>query len=375
MLANMFKKNWFRFFKVQNTRECSVGLKENFDNLNKMKSWQVHSYGEDLILSTPRIPIINDPHEVLIKVEAASINPIDSDMQDGYGRSLLQVLRHFEMELPLTLGRDFCGTIVAKGIKANNRFQVGDRVYGCIPVHKQGSFAEYVLAEDKHICHPPEFVKPFEATSIVYTGLTAWSALFIYGNLLNHQPKNLRVLILGASGGVGTMAIQILKSMDATVVGTCSTDAIPLVTSLGIDKAYDYTQSNYKEEISNEDSFHIILDCAKFGPPNIPPSWKFKSYIGLNSFILSNADQHGLVMGSFYSIQSILCDTFKGFKDGKSIKWAFFTPSNDGLNYLNNLLQQNKIRPIIQKEYDFSDLPKAMDHMKKGHLRDRKSVV
>ncbi|KAK9888820.1 hypothetical protein WA026_001043 [Henosepilachna vigintioctopunctata] len=366
---------------LANTRRAALGFKfvrkitnacvhEKATNNYKMNAWQVHSYGDELLRSSTRTPIVNEVNEVLVKVEAASVNPIDLLMKEGYARTVLNVLRKSDMELPLTLGRDFCGTIVSKGLASNSKFKMGDKVYGFVPLHKQGSFAEYVLAESDHICFQPEHLKPTECTSVVYAAMTAWSALFITGGLQFENTKNKRILVLGASGGVGTMAVQLLKTQGVQVIGTCSTNAVPLVRSLGADEVIDYTQPDYLKQIA-ESRYDIILDCAKFGVNNLPTNWKFKQFITLNSPLMLNTDKYGLLPGVLKSATTLVGDNIVILKDGKVIKWGFFLPCKKGFELINGLLTKKEIRPITHKEFDFDEIPDALAEVNKGHLRGK----
>ncbi|KAL3280984.1 hypothetical protein HHI36_004209 [Cryptolaemus montrouzieri] len=363
MFCNFVRKNLGRF--KSEIRQLSGALaEEKLADQSRMQSWQVHSYGEDMLLSSIRIPIVYDTNEVLIQVEAASVNPIDVYMKDGYARTVLNLLRRNEMELPMTLGRDFCGTVVCKGLSVNSKYKIGDRVYGFIPLHKQGSFAQYVLADDGHICHHPKQLSPGESASIVYAAMTAWGALFITGGLQFGNSENKRVLILGASGGVGTIALQLLKSQKVHVTGSCSTNAVPLVKSLGADDVLDYTQPDYLKEISDR-RFDIILDCAKFGADNIPRNWKFKQFISLNSPLMLNTDQYGLAGGLLKSGGTLLGTNIPHLKDGKVIKWGFFIPSESGFKFVHELVKNREIKPMLHKEFDFGQLPDAFDEVKK----------
>ncbi|KAH1024120.1 reticulon-4-interacting protein 1, mitochondrial isoform X2 [Dendroctonus ponderosae] len=123
-----------------------------FKDDNKMLSWTVHSYGgvEELQFGGSRVPIISKPDDVLVKVKAASVNPIDAYMLGGYGKTSLQVLRNFEIEFPLILGRDFSGSVIGKG-HAVSEINIGDEVYGFVPIHKQGTFADIAVASKCHV--------------------------------------------------------------------------------------------------------------------------------------------------------------------------------------------------------------------------------
>ncbi|EFA04391.1 reticulon-4-interacting protein 1, mitochondrial [Tribolium castaneum] len=356
-------------YRGVSTNAVRVKLREQ----NKANAWQVHSYGDisELQFGKIRIPQIRHSDEVLINVEAASLNPIDNLMLGGYGRTLFQIPRKFEMELPLVLGRDFCGTVIYKGLEVGSSFSVGDKVYGFIPIHKQGTFSEVVVANKAHICKKPKDLTEAESASLVYATMTAWSALYLFGNLLVKGARGSRVLILGASGGVGTAAVQLLKSQGSIVYGTCSTDAMPLVRSLGADCIFDYKDSDYLKNVETGGFYHIILDCAKFGYENIPKTWKFGTYITLNSPLLLNTDKYGLVGGLLNSAATFLSNNIKPPGEKRCLMWGFFVPSGSGFQFINKLITDGQITPLIHKQFKFENLPEAFQELNKGHLRGK----
>lgn len=341
------------------------------DMQNRMQAWQLHSYGEDLQLTSARIPYITAPTEVLVKVEAATINPIDYMMKAGYGKTMLNLMRGYELEFPLTLGRDFAGTIVDRGLTVDKEYQVGDKIYGVVPVQQQGSHAETVLVDQANICHRPPDLLPVESASVLYTALTAWSALYLTGDLFLVPAKGCKVLIIGASGGVGTVAVQMLKSQGAHVVGTCSTDAVPLVQSLGANRVYDYRATDYVANVASEGKFDIILDCAKFGYQNVPSTWNYSKFITLNGNLLQHTDRYGLVPGLALSVADLLTPNISGVVRGRTVRWAFFAPSKDALLFVDKLLRRRKISPTIHKVFKFSEMNKAFETFAQGHMRGK----
>lgn len=340
---------------------------------NRMRAWQIHSYGDlgELQLSKTRLPIIASPKELLVKVEASSINPIDYMMIGGYAKTVANFFRKYELEFPLILGREFCGTILDKGQDVTDQFKVGDPIYGVVNIHKPGSHAETVIAEESLICHKPKNLSSVEAASIMYAGLTAWSALFITGELSIRNPKLSRVLVLGASGGVGTLAVQMLKSQGSTVVATCSSNAIPLVQSLGVDQTFDYADINFTNNIAEQGFYDIILDCAKFGYDKVPSEWRYNKFITLNSPLMNNTDNFGLLGGFAASAKDLLLANFAKCPQGQSVRWGFFTPSQSGIQFIDKLVKNGKINPVIHKVFKFDELPKAYECLQEGHLRGK----
>ncbi|XP_066141407.1 reticulon-4-interacting protein 1 homolog, mitochondrial-like [Euwallacea fornicatus] len=341
-------------------------------DIRKILSWTIHSYGDlnELQLIETRIPIITNPDDVLVQVKAASLNPIDLFMLGGYGRTSFQMLRNNEIEFPLILGRDFSGTIIGKGHEVTE-LNVGDEVYGFLPPYKQGSFTKAVIASKHCVLPKPKNLSHTESGAVAYATMTAWSGLFIFANMINRPNKGLKVLVLGGSGGVGTAAIQLLKSQGCVVYTTCSKDAIPLVTSLNPDVIFDKEDSDFEKNVQLEAKYNIILDAAKVGIDNIPNSWKYESYVTLNSPLLVNNDNYGLVGGLIKSAGNLTAANASRICSGKTVRWGYILPSNSGFKFIHELICQGKIRPIIQEQFGFNDLPLAMETLQKGHARGK----
>ncbi|ENN75892.1 reticulon-4-interacting protein 1, mitochondrial isoform X1 [Dendroctonus ponderosae] len=343
-----------------------------FKDDNKMLSWTVHSYGgvEELQFGGSRVPIISKPDDVLVKVKAASVNPIDAYMLGGYGKTSLQVLRNFEIEFPLILGRDFSGSVIGKG-HAVSEINIGDEVYGFVPIHKQGTFADIAVASKCHLLPKPKHLSHEQSASLVYTTMTAWSGLYLSGNMLCRQNKGLKVLVLGGSGGVGTSAIQLLKSQGCVVYSTCSNDAMRLVTSLGTDLAFDRNDPDFVRNVQSEGKYHVILDACNMGIENLPAGWQYESFVTLNSPLLVNNDKYGLFGGMLRSIGNLLNTNRSKICSGKTLRWGYFVPSRRGFEFIHTLICQEKIRPVIQQIFPFNELPSAIKTLTEGHARGK----
>ncbi|CAG9767665.1 unnamed protein product [Ceutorhynchus assimilis] len=358
------------FHQTRSFSQQALKLKKN----HRMSAWQIHSYGdiEELQLGESRIPVINSPEDVLVEVKAGSLNPIDSFMLGGYGRASFQVLRNYQIEFPLTLGRDFSGIVIAKGHGVDNdEVKIGDEVYGFVPIHKQGALAEAVLASKCHILPKPKNLTHEQSASLVYATMTAWSGLYLAGNMILKQTKGLRVLVLGGSGGVGTSAIQLLKSQGCVVYATCSNDAIELVKSLGADMVYDRNDPDFEKNVQLEGKYHIILDAANMGIQNIPSKWQYESYVTLNSPLLVNNDKYGLCTGLLTSARNLIESNATRICEGKTVRWGYFVPSNTAFKFINELICEEKIKPVIQQSFNFKELPLAMETLRKGHARGK----
>ena len=189
-------------------------------------------------------------NEVLVRVHAAAVNPLDWHYMRG-SPYFMRLGAGIGAPIDETFGVDFAGTVEAVG-DGVTRFSVGDAVFGA----RSGAFAEYVLVpEDRAIAHKPDNVSFEQAASIPIAAVTALQSLRDKGGL---QPGE-RVLINGASGGVGTFAVQIAKAWGAEVHGVCSTRNVEMVTALGADRVFDYTQENYTE---SGEQYDLIVDLV-----------------------------------------------------------------------------------------------------------------
>ncbi|KAF7385313.1 hypothetical protein V1477_000809 [Vespula maculifrons] len=372
--------------RLSSLAQVSPKYKEDVES--KMLAWQIHSYGDlnELKVSNVRIPIITNPTEVLIKVQAASVNPIDIAMIRGYGATLLNLMRKARnfggyaysdlIEFPLTLGRDFSGIVVSKGHNVGDKLRLGDQVWGIVPVDKQGCHANYVVVDSSLVNQYPKNLSYIEAASVLYAGLTAWSALWITGGLCYKTSigtrLNRRMLVLGGSGGVGTMAIQLLKAWNMHVITTCSSDAVNMVEKLGANVVIDYKQRDADAQIISEGPYDIILDCSNQGPDLInSKGYPYYTYITLNSPLLKNIDQLGLIAGTFKNLGDIFKYNIPKSNNKGSVKWGLFVPSETGMSMLHDFVECGQIVPVVKQIYPFQDLPAAYERVTQGHLRGK----
>ncbi|XP_065213648.1 reticulon-4-interacting protein 1 homolog, mitochondrial-like [Planococcus citri] len=357
------------------------------DFTGTMSAWQLTNYGDEsnlVLTENVEIPIITDPNQVLVKVSAASVNPLDVEMMRGFGSVLLSNMRQISSlcqdqstsETPLILGRDFAGTVVAKGNSAT-KFEIGDEVFGVVKPHDQGCHSEYTVTSESLVAKKPDFLSMEQASGILYTALTAWSALKISGNFIVVSPKDKRILVLGASGGVGSVAVQMLNAWGAQVVATCRSDAVSLVETFSPQVILDYTSPTYQSSVESAGKYDVILDAAGIGEkeleayvPHVNPGG---SLITLRSPLLNNIDTYGLLCGTVKSAIDLAVPNLTSgvFKKGSLIKWGFFMPLATAVEEISELVNKNKITPPIEKTYPFSSVPEAYSRMKAGHLRGK----
>ena len=214
-----------------------------------MRAIVYHRYGSPDVLQCTDVPNPTPADdEVLLKIRAASINPYDWHFLRGTPY-LLRLMAGFPKPKDPRLGADVAGTVEAVG-KNVTRLKLGDEVFGVC----RGAFAEYACASESKLVDKPENITFEQAASVPIAALTALQALRDKGQL---QPGQ-KVLINGASGGVGTFAVQIANSFGAHVTAVCSTKNLDRVRSIGADKVVDYTKEDFTKI---GDTYDLILDC------------------------------------------------------------------------------------------------------------------
>jgi len=204
-----------------------------------MQAVRIHAFGGPEVLQLEEVPRpVPAPDEILVRVHASGVNPVDWVMREGGNDALRSLLT-----LPLTLGIDAAGVVAAVG-SAVTTLRPGDAVYGQANFPGPGSYAEYVAARASQFAPKPASLSFVAAAGVPLAGLTAWTALFEQGQLRAGQ----RVLIQGASGGVGSFAVQFAKAKGAYVIGTASAGNLAYLWELGADEALDYRSQPLPEQ-------------------------------------------------------------------------------------------------------------------------------
>ena len=214
-----------------------------------MKAIRIHEFGGPDVLRTDNIAVpAPADDEVLVKVYATSINPIDWKIRKGASQA------KFPVTLPFTLGWDVSGVVEQKGDNVTG-FEVGAEVYSRPSPARNGAYAEYIVIKASEVARKPNTIDHVHAASVPLAGLTAWQGLFEHGKL----QKGERVLIHAASGGVGTFAVQFAKWKGAYVIGTTSEKNIDLVKQLGADEVIDYKNEQFDEKLKDVD---LVFDMV-----------------------------------------------------------------------------------------------------------------
>ena len=289
--------------------------------------------------------------EVLIKIRAAALNPLDYHfLRHTFIRRIMAKLSKVKILKP---GRDVAGEVEAVGRNVT-QFKAGDKVFGGC----NGAFAEYVCARESKLAIKPSKVSFEEAAATPVAGLTALQGLRDKAQL---QPGQ-KVLINGAAGGVGTFAIQIAKTLGGEVTGVCSTRNVELVRSIGADRVIDYTREDFT---SNGKQYDVIFDLVanhSFAEHRRALTPK-GIYIGAGMIGLS---------GSTFGLLSRLIPEL--------VRWRFVSQKSvslmakldtDHLNVLGALIAEGKVKPVIDRRYRLSEVPDAVSYLEEGHARGK----
>lgn len=289
--------------------------------------------------------------EVLVRVKAAAVNPLDWHYMRG-SPYFMRLGTGIGSPDDIRIGVDFAGTVEAVGDKVT-QFKVGDEVFG----GRAGAFGEYVLAEeDRAVAHIPDGVTFEQAASLPIAGLTALQALRDHGDLQAGQ----KVLINGASGGVGTFAVQIAKSMGAEVHGVCSTRNVELVRSLGADRVWNYKKENYTE---SDEKYDLIVDMV--GNHSLSRNRRVLSPDGRLVMV-------GGPTGNWFDVlmQPIGAMLVGTFVDQQLIVMLARLRKND-LSTLAELVQAGDVTPVIDRRFPLADVAAAIRYSEEGHARGK----
>jgi len=322
---------------------------------NPMKAIVYCDYGlANLKLEEIEKPTPNDD-QLLVRVRAASVNPYDWHFVEGTPKIMRLMGVGLRKPKDTRLGVDFAGTVEAVG-KNVTQFKPGDEVFG----GRGGAFAEYVCPRaNRAVALKPANLTFEQAASVNIAGITALQALRDNGKV---QPGQ-KVLINGASGGVGTFAVQIAKSFGADVTGVCSTRNVDLVRSLGADHVVDYTKDDFTK---SEQRYDVILDnvtnrslleCRRV----LTPKGKYVMIGG------GGPNDQGLIGPLANPIKAMLLSPFVSQEMGMMMADA----NQKDLTILGDLMQAGKVKPVIDRTYKLSEVPEAIRYLEQGHARGK----
>jgi NADPH:quinone reductase-like Zn-dependent oxidoreductase len=312
-------------------------------------------YGGSEVLRLARVacPVIAD-HEVLVRVHAAGLDRGTEHLMTG---------KPYVMRLGFGLrgpknpvsGRDVAGTVTRVGSSVT-RFAIGDEVYGIAP----GSFAEYAVAREDKLAGKPVNLSFAQAAVVPVSAGTALRALLDVGRVQAGQS----VLILGASGGVGTYAVQLAKAFGAEVTGVCSTAKLDLVTSLGADRVIDYTREDFADGTRRYD---LILDIG--GSPSVR---RLRRALGpRGTVVFVGGENGGSLTGMGRQLRGTLASPFLR----QRLALLLAKERATDLERLTDLIEAGKVTPSMDRSYPLGEAPNAMRLLEKGQVRGKVAIT
>jgi NADPH:quinone reductase-like Zn-dependent oxidoreductase len=321
-----------------------------------MKALQIIKYGEikdSLAFNEVSKPTVQ-ANDLLIEVKAAAINPIDKSIILGNLQGMLPI------PLPSTSAYDVSGVVIEKGSEVSN-FEIGDLVYSRVPQEQMGTLAEFVAVTSIAVSKKPGNISFEEAASLPLAGLTALQSLEYAG-----IKENDKVLIHAGSGGVGSFAIQYAKAKGAYVYTTTSTSNLEWVKALGADRVIDYKTEDYKSIAKDVD---IVFDTL--GQNYSLESFEVVKQGGIVVSIVGPLDEASAKMFGMadYKLPEELAKA-SSEKDAE-YKFIFMHPNGAHLNEIKSMIEDEKIKPIIDKVYPFSESIEAFNHLASGRAKGK----
>lgn len=306
--------------------------------METMKAVRIHAYGGSEVLRYEDAPRpIPGNGEVLIRVHAAGVNPVDWKVRNGY---LKDFLSH---ALPLIPGWDVSGVVEESG-PGGTAFENGDEVYSRPDLARDGAYAEYIVARESEVVKKPMSVDHVHAAAIPLAALTAWQTLIDAAELRAGQ----KVLIHAAAGGVGHFAVQLAKWKGAYVVGTASKHNHDFLRELGADDVIDYRTTRFEDVVGEVD---VVLDAI--GGETQKRSWK----------VLKKG-------GILVSIVDPPSEEEAAARDLRSA-FVFISPSAEQLTEIAGLVDSGKLRAIVNHEFSLADARRAQEMSEAGHTRGK----
>ena len=296
---------------------------------------------------------VADEDRVVIKVRAAGANPLDWHYMRGTPY-LMRIESGFSEPKSPRLGVDVAGEVVAVG-PAVTRFEVGDEVFGAA----DGAFAQYARAREKNLALKPPGVSYEQAAGVAVAALTALQGLRDKGGLQAGQ----RVLINGASGGVGTFAVQVAKAFGAHVTGVCSTRNVELVRSIGADQVFDYKKEDFVE---SGQKFDLILDNV--GNRDLSDLKRVMTPDGVAVLIGGGGPDAGNWVGPLgRPAKALLYSPFVG----QSFEPFLATINAEDLAIVADMMAQGKVQTVIDRTYSLREVPEAIRYLETGRARGK----
>jgi NADPH:quinone reductase-like Zn-dependent oxidoreductase len=303
-----------------------------------MKAVRIHNYGGPELLKYEEAPRPQPgEREVLIRVHATSVNPIDWKIRAGYAKDFMP------HSFPLILGWDVSGTIEAAGPGAS-RFKKGDEIFAMADASRDGAYAEYIVVRESEIALKPKSLHHIRAAAVPLAALTVWHALFDTAKLQSGQ----RVLVHGAAGGVGHYAVQLAKWKGAYVIATGSTKNHDLLRELGADETIDYTTHKFESIVRDVD---VVLDTI--GGETQERSWQVLKKGGILASLVQPPSEE---KAKAFGVRGVMVEK---------------RPDGAALAEIAKIVDSGQLAPVIDRILPLSEARRAHELSQSGHTHGK----
>lgn len=325
-----------------------------------MKAFVVDRYGKDGLRATNLPDPTAGPRDVLVRVSAASINPLDKMVRNGEFRLLLPY------KTPFALGHDLAGVVTQVGADVRG-YKVGDEVFARPRDLRIGAFAEYIAIDHEDIAHKPTSLTMVEAAAVPLVALAAWQALVD----LAHIKPGQKVLIHAGAGGLGSTVIQLAKHLGAHIATTASGHDEKKVRDLGAHEVIDYTRADFARVLSGYD---VVLDSL--GGENLARSLTVLKSGGLAISVVGPPDAafaHQLGRPFLKPVMGLLSLKIRGKARKVGVRYSFFFMRANGeqLRTLAALYDRGVLRPTVDRTFPFEDTLEALAFVEKGRAKGK----
>jgi NADPH:quinone reductase-like Zn-dependent oxidoreductase len=328
-----------------------------------MRAFVLSGYGGPEHTALAEVPQPSpQPGELLVRVHAAGLNPVDYKTRAG----AMRVIRRYP--LPIVMGNELSGVVEAVGPRVT-RFAQGDGVFARVDKDIMGAFADYAVVHENHAARMPASLDFPSAAAVPLAALTALQALRDELQLRTGQ----RVFIPGGAGGVGTFAIQIARHLGADVATTASTRGEALVRRLGADVVIDYQRERFEDKLSGYDAAFDLVggDTLARLWPVLKPGGRVVSIAGMPEPMTARKDlQRGAGLAALFFIAS-LTTRLRAARHGVSYRYLFMHPSGADLGYLASLIDAKKLEVVIDRVFPFAEAKEAMAYLETGRAKGK----
>ena len=336
---------------------------------NLMRAWVIEAYGAPKDVLT--LQTIDRPKpvgsQVLVRVLASSINPIDLRMVQGYGAKLRKLAT--KKEFPFISGRDVVGEVIEVGPDAT-KFKVGDRVAGINDIKEIGGHAEFSAIDEKNLATAPTNVSAENLAAIPYVAMTTWTALVTKVKLDPENAAGKHLFVHAGSGGIGSFTIQWARALGMRVSTTCSTSNVDWVRELGAETVVDYRNEDYRQVVSDVDYAYDTLGGA-YAKDTAALVSAGGGYASIVHPIMPYTDSYGSLLGGLAILGDLGWKKVTHRLRGRRYAWSICQPSEAGIAHVMKKVEAGQIKPTVEQVLPMGKIVDGFEHVERGSAKGK----